>query len=137
MNAEPPTGVVTFLFTDIEGSTELLARLGARAPAAFAAHDRIICAAVRRNRGYEVRTEGDSFFVAFARPTDAVTAAVSIQRSMARYPWAPDAPMRVRIIRRSVRMRASTGNAVMLMAIPMNNANGQNCTDESDRSGWR
>jgi class 3 adenylate cyclase len=97
MTGAPPEGVVTFLFTDIEASTDLLARLGSRAPAAFAAHDRIVCAAVRRARGYEVRTEGDSFFIAFARPTDAVAAAVSIQQGIGTYPWPDGGVMRLRI----------------------------------------
>lgn len=96
-NGTAPSGVVTFMFTDIESSTELIARLGARAPAALAAHDRIVRAAVRLSHGYEVRTEGDSFFLAFARPTEAINAAIAIQRSLAAYPWPADGEIRVRI----------------------------------------
>lgn len=96
-NGAAPGGVVTFMFTDIESSTELIGRLGARAPAALAAHDRIVRAGVRLYRGYEVRTEGDSFFLAFERPTEAVAAAIVIQRSLATYPWPADGEIRVRI----------------------------------------
>lgn len=92
-----PTGVVTFMFTDIAGSTELLARLGRRATPVFAAHDRIVRGAVRTVGGYEVRTEGDSFFLAFERPTDALACARAIQRSLRAYPWPDGGEVWVRI----------------------------------------
>ena len=73
-----PTGTVTFLFTDIEGSTKLLRELGGDAYAqALAEHRRALRDAVARNGGVEVDTQGDAFFVAFARASDAVSAAGS------------------------------------------------------------
>ena len=68
----PPTGTVTLLFPDIEGSTRLLQRLGDRYPAVLATHQQLLRAAFQAQGGYEVRTEGDSFFVVFTRAGDAV-----------------------------------------------------------------
>src|SRR5688500_7905144 len=79
---ELPTGTVTFLFTDIEGSTRLVAELGDGYSALLAEHHRRIRAAVERNGGIEVSTQGDGFFVVFARANDAVGAAVDAQRSL-------------------------------------------------------
>jgi len=93
-----PTGVVTFLFTDIEGSTRILARLGhAKAAGVFDAHDRLLADAFRRNRGIEVRTEGDSFFIAFERASDAVAGALAANRALAAYPWPHGGQVRIRI----------------------------------------
>jgi predicted ATPase/class 3 adenylate cyclase len=76
-----PTGTVTLLFTDIEGSTRLLRELGDDAYAeALAKHRRVLRESFARHGGVEVDTEGDAFFVAFARPEDAATAAVEAQR---------------------------------------------------------
>src|SRR5690348_6540020 len=93
----PPTGTVTLLFTDIEGSTRLLQQLGARYADVLAAHQQILRAACQHWKGYEVRTEGDSFFVAFGRAGDAVHAAVAAQQALAAYPWPAGAVMRVRM----------------------------------------
>src|SRR6266508_3358750 len=70
-----PTGTVTFLFTDIEGSTRLLRELGAGYPAALGEHRRALRAAFGRHGGVEVDTQGDAFFVAFERAADALAAA--------------------------------------------------------------
>jgi predicted ATPase/class 3 adenylate cyclase len=79
-----PTGTVTFLFTDVEGSTRLLHELGAEAYAdALAAHRRALREAFGRHGGVEVDTQGDAFFYAFAAAPDAVAAADDGQRALA------------------------------------------------------
>jgi class 3 adenylate cyclase len=92
-----PTGTVTFLFTDIEGSTRLLRHLEERYPAVLADHHRLLRAAFQPWGGQEIGTDGDAFFVVFRRATDAVAAAVAAQRAVAACPWLADAPVRVRI----------------------------------------
>jgi class 3 adenylate cyclase len=67
--SELPQGTVTFLFTDIEGSTELLKRLGSRYHDVLEAHARILRDAASSHGGREVDNQGDSFFFAFAGPT--------------------------------------------------------------------
>ena len=75
MAAAQPSGTVTLVFTDIEGSTRLLERLGlVRYRAALAEHRTAIRDACGRHGGYEVHYEGDSFFYAFGQAADAVTA---------------------------------------------------------------
>ena len=87
-----PSGTVTFLFTDIEGSSRLLVELGAESYAeALADHRRAMRAALARHRGVEVGTEGDAFFVAFARASDALAAAQDGQAALA------GGPIRVRM----------------------------------------
>jgi predicted ATPase/class 3 adenylate cyclase len=78
-----PAGEVTLLFTDIEGSTRLLRELGEAYADAQAEHHGIVREAVAAHGGAEVDTQGDAFFVAFARASDAVGAAVDIQRALA------------------------------------------------------
>jgi class 3 adenylate cyclase len=80
---ELPTGTVTFLFTDIEGSTRLLERLGDGYAEVLAAHHRVLRDVWARYEGVEVDTPGDAFFVAFARASDAVAAATDAQRALA------------------------------------------------------
>jgi predicted ATPase/class 3 adenylate cyclase/Tfp pilus assembly protein PilF len=86
-----PSGTVTFLFTDIEGSTKLLHELGDRYADALAEHRRVLRGAFSEHGGVEVDTQGDAFFGAFARASDAVAAATEIQRGLA------PGPIRVRI----------------------------------------
>jgi predicted ATPase len=81
---ELPTGTVTLLFTDIEGSTRLLDELGDRYQDVFAEHQRALRAAFQRRGGFEVSTHGDAFFYVFERATDAVAAAVEGQQALAR-----------------------------------------------------
>ena len=95
--AELPTGTVTFLFSDIEGSTRLLHVLGDRWPEALEQHRRLLREAFERHGGVEVGTEGDSFFVAFARARDGLAAAADGQRALARHAWPDGHPVRVRI----------------------------------------
>jgi predicted ATPase/class 3 adenylate cyclase len=92
-----PTGTVTFLFTDIEGSTRLLQELGDRYAPVRDEHAAIVRRAVAEAGGVEVSTEGDSFFVAFASPLAAVRAAVAAQRGLAAHDWSPAPPVRVRM----------------------------------------
>jgi DNA-binding NarL/FixJ family response regulator/class 3 adenylate cyclase len=94
---ELPSGTVTFLFSDVEGSTELLRRLRDGYADAMADHERLLRGAFQNSGGHEINTQGDSFFVAFRRPKEAVAAAVDAQRAVARHPWPEDAEMRVRI----------------------------------------
>jgi len=82
-----PVGTVTFLFTDIEGSTRLLQRLGAAEyRAVFEDHARLMRAAIAMGEGVEVSTEGDAFFAVFPSTLQAVAAAVQAQRSLAGHP---------------------------------------------------
>jgi len=80
---ELPTGTVTFLFTDIEGSTRLLQELGDGYAEVLAEHRRVLREAWRQHEGVEVDTQGDAFFVAFARASDAVAAAADAQLALA------------------------------------------------------
>ena len=86
-----PTGTVTFLFSDIEGSTRLLQELGGRYPDVLAEHRRLLREVFARHGGIEIDTHGDSFFVAFESARDGVDAAVEAQAALA------DGPVRVRI----------------------------------------
>jgi predicted ATPase/class 3 adenylate cyclase len=86
-----PSGTVTLLFTDIEGSTRLLHELGGRYAEVLAEHRRVLREAFGRHRGVEVDTQGDSFFYVFARAGDAVGAAAEAQAALA------DGPVRVRM----------------------------------------
>ncbi len=92
-----PTGTLTLLFSDIEGSTSLLSRLGDRYAEVLSAQRTILRAAFGRWRGREMGTEGDSFFVVFSSVGDAVGAALQAQRELADYPWPAGAAVRVRM----------------------------------------
>src|SRR6188508_3711139 len=84
MRPELPTGTVTFLFTDVEGSTKLLHELGAEAYAdALAEHRRVIREAVAAHGGVEVDTQGDAFFVAFPTAPGALAAATEARDALA------------------------------------------------------
>jgi peptide/nickel transport system substrate-binding protein len=92
-----PGGTVTFLFTDIEGSTRLLRRLGDRYPDALSRHDRVIRAACCDNNGHEIDAQGDAHFLAFARAHDAIGAAAQVQRGLAAEAWPAGLDLRVRV----------------------------------------
>jgi predicted ATPase/class 3 adenylate cyclase len=81
-----PTGTVTFLFTDIEGSTRMLQALGPRYVDVLLEHRRVLREVFGRNHGIEFGTEGDAFFVAFASATDAANATIEGQRALAAGP---------------------------------------------------
>jgi class 3 adenylate cyclase len=92
-----PRGTVTFLFTDFEGSTRLLRQLGEGYAEVLGRHDRLVRDACAGHGGREVNTQGDAFFVAFARAGDAVAAAVQVQRALAAERWPEGASVRVRM----------------------------------------
>src|SRR5215831_17550157 len=92
-----PTGTVTFLFTDIEGSTALLKRLGSQYGDLLSQHQRILRESFAAHGGHEVDTQGDSFFVAFPRAKDAVAAAVAAQRDLAAHDWPEGTRVAVRM----------------------------------------
>jgi predicted ATPase/class 3 adenylate cyclase len=95
--SELPTGTVTLLFTDIEGSTRLLQQLGEHYASVLSECRDLLRAAFREHRGHEVDTQGDAFFVAFARASDAILAAVAAQRAFATHSWPPGVVVRVRM----------------------------------------
>ena len=100
-----PTGTLTLLFSDIEGSTLLLSRLGDRYGDVLSAQRNIMRTAFSRHHGHEMGTEGDSFFVVFRSVADAVKAAYQAQRGLTAHPW-PDG------VRVAVRMGLHTGEPV-------------------------
>jgi YVTN family beta-propeller protein len=103
--SQPPTGAVTFLFTDIQGSTRLVKQLRDGYSAVLAKHQRLLRDAFSAHGGYEVDTQGDSFFVAFASARNALLAAVEGQLALAAQQW-PDG------VEIKVRMGLHTGQAV-------------------------
>jgi predicted ATPase len=92
-----PSGTVSLLFSDIEGSTALLARLGDAYRDALDAQRRILRKAWSDNGGFEVGTEGDSFFVVFATAPAAVAGAVQAQRDLAAFGWPGGEQVKVRV----------------------------------------
>ena len=93
-----PTGTVTFLFSDIEGSTRMLRELGRDAYGELQdAHARVMRAAIAAGDGVEIRTEGDAFFVVFPSAIGAVRAAAEAQRGLGSHPWPDGRTIRVRI----------------------------------------
>jgi len=97
-SAALPTGTVTFLFTDIEGSTRLLTKLGRdRYRDVLATHNRLLRTAFGDGGGLEIDTKGDSFFVVFRSAGLAVEAAAAAQRALAEQTWDEDVEVRVRM----------------------------------------
>ena len=92
-----PTGTVTFLFSDIEGSTRLVQRIGDRYTSILETQQRLLRDAFGAHGGTELGTEGDSFFVVFPTAPEAVAAAVDAQRAVAEYSWPDDATIRIRM----------------------------------------
>src|SRR6266704_2620889 len=92
-----PTGTVTLLFTDIEGSTSLLQQLGEHYADVLTDCRHLLRQMFVQYNGHEVDTQGDAFFVAFARATAAVAAAAAIHRALAEHAWPEGASVRVRI----------------------------------------
>lgn len=91
-----PTGTVTFLFTDVEGSTRLWAADDAAMSASLRVHDEILRAEIESRDGYVFTTAGDSFAAAFGRASDAVAAAAASQAALAQLTW-PGPELKVRI----------------------------------------
>jgi WD40 repeat protein/DNA-binding SARP family transcriptional activator len=96
-SAAQPSGTITFLFTDIEGSTRLLEKLGDQYAVALGEHHEILRAAIQKWNGREVDTQGDAFFVTFTRALDAVRCAAEAQRALAAHPWYQGENLRVRM----------------------------------------
>ena len=92
-----PAGTVTLLFTDIEGSTRLLQQLGERYGSLLEAYRALLRAVFFEYSGLEVDTQGDAFFMAFTRATDAVLAAVAAQRFLVNQTWSDGLTVRVRM----------------------------------------
>jgi class 3 adenylate cyclase len=95
--SELPTGTVTFLFTDIEGSTALLKELREGYLAVLDEHHRILRKAVEEQHGREIDNQGDSFFFVFERANSAVGAAVLAQRALSEHAWPEGVELRVRM----------------------------------------
>ena len=94
----PPTGTVTFLFTDIEGSTKLAQQYPKDAPILFKRHNQILRQAIQSHNGFVFRTVGDAFCVAFHTACDALKAALDAQRCLHQENWLP-APIKVRMVK--------------------------------------
>jgi len=101
-----PSGTVTFLFTDIEGSTRLLEQLRQQYAVLLSEQRDLLRASFARWNGHEIDTEGDGFFVAFGRATDAINCVIEIQHALADHTW----PQSVRV---RVRMGLHTGEPVI------------------------
>jgi class 3 adenylate cyclase len=95
--SELPGGTVTFLFSDIEGSTRLLEQLGDRYQDVHRDHRRILREQLSEAGGREIDTQGDAFFFSFTRARDAVTGAVASQRALAEHEWPDGAEVKVRM----------------------------------------
>lgn len=92
-----PSGVVTFVMTDIEGSTGIFRELGEGYVEVLSAHNSILRSVLRANGGVEIGSEGDSLLAVFQNPSDALTACLQAQRSLADHEWPPGVDLRVRI----------------------------------------
>ena len=95
--ASPPTGTLTFLFTDIEGSTKLWENNVPAMRVALARHDEILRSAIEERGGYVFKTVGDAFSCAFRTAPDALEAALDAQRLLLEERWAESGPLRVRM----------------------------------------
>ena len=92
-----PTGTVTFFFSDIEGSTKLIQRLGEHYPGVLLAHHNLLRVALAAHGGNELRTEGDSFFIVFGSALDACSGAAAAQQALQDNAWPEGGRVRVRI----------------------------------------
>ena len=92
-----PTGTVTFFFSDIEGSTRLIQKLGERYPDVLLAHHTVLRKALAEHGGNELRTEGDSFFIVFGSALDACSGAAAAQQALQSHPWPEGGRVQVRI----------------------------------------
>ena len=112
--AEPslPSGMVTFLLTDVEGSTRIWEADRSRARVAFERHDALVAEHLASFGGGRPRDqgEGDSAFAVFARASDAVGCALALQRALYAEPWPEDATIRVRMALHTGEAELSKGN---------------------------
>ena len=95
--AELPSGTVTFLFTDLEGSTRLWEEYPDAMQGALARHDELLRAAIDAHDGHVVKTTGDGFHAVFASARDALDAAIAAQCALGAEPWEVTGPLRVRM----------------------------------------
>jgi class 3 adenylate cyclase len=95
--ASPPTGTLTFLFTDIEGSTKLWEQNAQAMRSALARHDELLRHAIEEHGGYVFKTVGDAFCCVFPTAPDALEAALESQRSLLKEQWGESTPLRVRM----------------------------------------
>jgi predicted ATPase/class 3 adenylate cyclase len=94
---QPPTGTITFLFTDLEGSAHLWEQRPAAMERALAHHDTLVRDTLEAHGGYAFKTVGDAFHAAFTAPSDALAAAIAVQRRLAAELWETDQPLRARV----------------------------------------
>ncbi|MGZ7008307.1 MAG: ATP-binding protein, partial [Ilumatobacteraceae bacterium] len=97
MAGQPPSGTVTFLLTDLEGSTRLWEQDPAAMKAAMARHDELLEKNVAAHRGYVFNRMGDGMGAAFSTARDALSAAAEFQQALADEPWGTDRPLRTRV----------------------------------------
>ncbi|MFN2463226.1 MAG: tetratricopeptide repeat protein [Candidatus Dormibacteria bacterium] len=109
-----PTGPLTILFTDIEGSTHLLRQLGDLYPGILAEHFRILRQALRAHEGVEINTEGDAIFAVFRRASDALQACIAAQRDLAAVEVPGGLRLRVRMGLHTGEVEAHDGELVGL-----------------------
>ena len=109
-----PTGTVTFLFTDIEGSTKLLQSVGDAWDEVLAEHHRLLRSTLLTHEGYESATAGDGFLIVYPTATAAVAAAAAAQRALAVAHWSPGVELRVRMGLHSGEGRQSGGEYIGL-----------------------
>jgi class 3 adenylate cyclase len=95
MSVERPTGTITFLFTDIEGSTRLWEQHPDQMKTALARHDAILRTAIESGGGNVFKTVGDAFYAAFTNAPDALLSAVEAQKALASAAW--DEPLVIRV----------------------------------------
>src|SRR6478672_8110694 len=92
-----PSGLVTFVLTDIEGSTKMFRRLGEAYPPLLDAHNELLREQWTAYGGAEVKTVGDAFIVAFDSASAAMAASVAAQRAVGSHQWPSDGVMRIRV----------------------------------------
>ncbi len=110
MSVSLPSGLVTFLFTDIEGSTQLWERYPVAMKTALGQHDGLIHQAVAAHRGQVVKTTGDGFFAVFPSTPDALHCAVEAQASLQSASWKATGPLRVRMALHSAEVEQVQGD---------------------------
>jgi predicted ATPase/class 3 adenylate cyclase len=113
----PPTGTVTLLFTDIEASTHLAQQWGKLYSEVLAEHNKLLRDIFEPANGFEVDTQGDAFFVAFERATDAVESALTAQKTLAKHAWREGGVVRVRMGLHTAEPQLSAGKYVGLDVI--------------------